>query len=47
MDLLLLQLQKGRLALLPAPIEKLEEMADRQSQPALQRWWRRVFRQAS
>jgi len=47
MDLLLLQLQKGRLALLPAPVEKLEEMAEKQSQPALQRWWRRVFRQAS
>ncbi len=47
MDLLLLQLQKGRLALLPAPVETLEEQAERQGQPALQRWWRRVFRQAS
>ena len=47
MDLFLLQLQKGRLALLPAPIERLEEQAEKQGQPALQRWWRRVFRQAS
>jgi hypothetical protein len=47
MDLLLLQLQKGRLALLPAPVEKLEEAAERSDQPPLQRWWRRVFRQAS
>ncbi len=47
MDLLLLQLQKGRLALLPAPVELLEEAAERRGQPAFQRWWRRVFRQAS
>jgi hypothetical protein len=47
MDLLLLQLQKGRLALLPAPVEQLEESAERRGQPALQRWWRRVFRVAS
>ena len=46
-DLLLLHLQKGRLALLPAPVEKLEENAEKQGQPVLQRWWRRVFRQAS
>jgi uncharacterized protein DUF4388 len=44
MDLLLLQLQKGRLAILPAPIESLEEEADRRGQSAFQRWWRRVFR---
>jgi hypothetical protein len=44
MDLLLLQLQKGRLAILPAPIERLEEEAERRGQPALDRWWRRVFR---
>jgi hypothetical protein len=47
MDLLLLQLQKGRLALLPAPVASLEESAERRGQPALQRWWRRVFQQAS
>ena len=47
MDLLMLQLQKGRLALLPAPVEKLEESAEKRGQPALQRWWRRVFRAAS
>jgi hypothetical protein len=43
MDLLLLQLQKGRLALLPAPVEELEVEADRSGQPPLERWWRRVF----
>jgi hypothetical protein len=47
MDLLLLQLKKGRLALLPAPVERLEEQAERRGQPAFQRWWRRVFQQAS
>jgi hypothetical protein len=47
MDLFLLQLQKGRLALLPAPVETLEARAETQGQPALQRWWRRVFRPAS
>ncbi|HKI04530.1 MAG TPA: DUF4388 domain-containing protein [Thermoanaerobaculia bacterium] len=47
MDLLLLQLQKGRLALLPAPVARLEEEAERHAQPAFQRWWRRVFRAAS
>lgn len=47
MDLLLLQLQKGRLALLPAPVERLEELAEKRGQPAYQRWWRRVFREAS
>ena len=45
MDLLLLQLQKGRLALLPAPVERLEEEAQKHDQPAFQRWWRRVFPQ--
>jgi hypothetical protein len=47
MDLLLLQLEKGRLAILPAPVERLEEAAERSGQPALQRWWRRMFRPAS
>ncbi len=47
MDLLLLQLQKGRLALLPAPVDHLEQAAERRGQPALQRWWRKVFQQAS
>lgn len=47
MDLLLLQLQKGRLALLPAPVDSLEQAAEKRGQPALQRWWRRVFQQAS
>lgn len=43
MDLLLLQLQKGRLALLPASLERLETEAETRGQPALQRWWKRVF----
>jgi Domain of unknown function (DUF4388) len=47
MDLLLLQLQKGRLALLPLPLDRLEEESQRASQPPRDRWWRRVFRQAS
>lgn len=45
LDLLMLQLQKGSLALLPAPLEKIEQDADRRGQPPLQRWWRRFFPQ--
>lgn len=45
LDLLLLQLQKGRLALLPAPVERLEAEAEKHGQPAFQRWWRRAFGQ--
>jgi uncharacterized protein DUF4388 len=45
LDLLLLQLQKGRLALLPAPVEQLEKEAEKHGQPAFQRWWRRAFGQ--
>jgi hypothetical protein len=43
MDLLLLQLQKGRLALLPAPVQELQAESERRGQPALARWWNRVF----
>jgi hypothetical protein len=43
MDLLLLQLQKGRLALLPQPVDRLETEADTRGEPAIKRWWRRVF----
>jgi len=43
MDLLLLQLQKGSLALLPATLEKLEQDADTRGEAPLRRWWRRVF----
>lgn len=43
MDLLLLQLQKGHLALLPASLDELETAAEKRDQPALQRWWKRVF----
>jgi len=47
MDLILLQLQKGRLAILPAAVERLAEQMDLQSESPFQRWWRRAFRQAS
>ncbi len=43
MDLLLLQLQKGSLALLPAPLDKLEQDAEQRGEPPLKRWWKRVF----
>jgi hypothetical protein len=43
LDLLLLQLQKGRLALLPIPLDRLEQQAEESGTPALQRWWKRVF----
>jgi hypothetical protein len=39
----MLQLQKRRLAILPATVEQLEQEATRNAQPALERWWRRVF----
>lgn len=44
LDLLLLQLQKGRLAILPAPLGQLEGEAEQRGQPAHERWWRRVFK---
>ena len=47
LDLLMLQLQKGSLALLPAPLEKIEKEADQRGQPPIQRWWRRFFPQAA
>jgi Domain of unknown function (DUF4388) len=43
MDLLLLQLQKGRLALLPTSLDRLDESAEQRGTPALQRWWKRLF----
>jgi hypothetical protein len=47
MDLLLLQLQKGRLAILPAAVDRLTEQMENQSESPFQRWWRRAFRPAS
>ncbi len=44
LDLFLHQLQKGSLAILPAPIDQLEAEAEKQALPPLQRWWKRVFR---
>lgn len=43
MDLLLLQLRKGRLALLPASLDQLEREAEGRGEPALKRWWKRIF----
>ncbi len=43
LDLLLLQLQKGKLALLPLPLGQLDQAAEENGVPPLQRWWRRVF----
>lgn len=43
LDLLLLQLQKGRLALLPVPLESLERQAEEGEVPKERRWWRRVL----
>jgi Domain of unknown function (DUF4388) len=42
MDLLLHQMQKGRLAILPAPVADLERIAEERGEPALRRWWRRI-----
>ena len=47
MDLLLLQLQKGSLAILPAPIDNLEKQAEGRSPSAVQRWLRRLLRPAA
>ncbi|HET9212789.1 MAG TPA: hypothetical protein VFR03_20450 [Thermoanaerobaculia bacterium] len=33
--------------LLPAAVDPLEQATERRGQPALQRWWRRVFQPAS
>lgn len=43
MDLLLLQLQKGQIALLPVSLDNLEQRAEQESRPAHDRWWRRLF----
>jgi len=40
-ELLLAQLRDGVLGLLPAPVEKLEEEAERTHEPVTRRWWRR------
>jgi len=34
---------EGRLALLPCPVEQLEAEAEKRGEPAIKRWWRRVF----
>jgi len=42
MDRLVLQLRKGALALLPAPLDSLEELAEAEGRPAAARWWRKL-----
>lgn len=42
MDRLVLQLRKGALALLPAPLESLEALAEDEGRPAAARWWRKL-----
>lgn len=42
LDLLLLQLQKGRLALLPVPLDRLEQQAEEGGLAQVRRWWRRL-----
>jgi hypothetical protein len=43
MDLLLLQLQKGQIALLPVSVDALELRSDQENRPPTERWWRRLF----
>jgi hypothetical protein len=42
LDLLLLQLQKGRLALLPVSLDHLEQQADEKGMTPVRRWWKRT-----
>jgi hypothetical protein len=44
LDLFLLQLQKGSLAILPAPLDRLEAAAEARGVPPPGRWWNRVLR---
>lgn len=43
LDLLLQQIHRGNVALLPAPLDQLEAEADRRGDSALRRWWRKLF----
>ena len=43
MDRIVLQIRKGAVALLPAPLSKLETEADRTGSEPSARWWRRVL----
>jgi len=42
LDLLLLQLQKGRIALLPVSLDRLERQAEDGGVPPRRRWWQRL-----
>jgi hypothetical protein len=44
MELLIEQLRKGALALLPASLDALEEQAEARREPAPRRWWQRLTR---
>ena len=39
-EMLAVQLRKGNVALIPAPVEELEAEADREQTPRKRRWWR-------
>ncbi len=39
-EMLTVQLRKGAVALIPAPVEELEAKADREKTPRRRRWWR-------
>ncbi len=43
LDLLLQEMHRGNVALLPAPLDQLEAEADRRGDSALRRWWRKLF----
>lgn len=41
-DALMVELRQGRAALLPSPVERLEEVAEAKSAPTAARWWRKL-----
>lgn len=46
LDQLYIGLRRGVLALLPAPLDELDALADRRGIPADRRWWQRVFQKS-
>lgn len=47
LDQLYVGLRRGLLALLPAPLDELDTLADRRQIPVERRWWQRVFQKTS
>jgi hypothetical protein len=45
LEALLVELRQGRLALLPAPPDRLDELADQRGEPSTGRWWQRLLPQ--